>query len=252
MSAPIGPNGPAWKPLAIVDARDSDFQLVPEFYRTVIVPNFAPDELESETELMAGLRSGRSRVLIATDPDGTMLGGAVGDYFPRSNVMLLAYLAVLAVGRSRGVGAAVLEAARRAWTTELNPKLIVLEVEDPREFTGSAATGDPVARVRFYERHGVRTLPLPYLQPSLGPGTARVPGLMLMVMGGTDAPVGATSVDGQHVAEFLTEYFEEFEGPVQPGDSDFSQLLAGCARPGGLPLMTVDELPTLAERRASS
>jgi GNAT superfamily N-acetyltransferase len=243
--------GPDGRPITILDARDSDLRLVPEFYRTVIMPSFAPDELESEAEIMDGLRSGRSRVLIAMGPDRTMLGGAVGDYFPRSHVMLLSYLAVLAAGRGQGVGAAVLTAARHAWTQELSPRLIVLEVEDPREFTGSAAYGDPVARVRFYERHGVRALPLPYMQPALGPGTARVPGLMLMVMGGADAPPGATSVNGAHVAEFLTEYFEEFEGPIQPGDTELTALLAGCARPGGLPLLTVADLPTLAERQAA-
>lgn len=243
--------GPDSQPVRIVDARDGDFRLVPEFYRTVIVPSFPPDELQTERELMDGLRSGRSRVLIAVAADGAMLGGAVGDYFPLSNVMLLSYLAVLADGRGQGVGAAVLRAAKEAWTEELSPRLIVLEVEDPRQFTGSAAFGDPAARVRFYERHGVRALPLPYMQPALGPDTGRVPGLMLMVLGGTDAPPGAGSVDGQHVASFLEEYFEEFEGPARPGDAELGLLLAACARPGGLPLMTVPELPSPQERRAS-
>jgi GNAT superfamily N-acetyltransferase len=243
--------GPDSQPVTIVDARDDDFRLIPEFYRTVIEPSFTPDELQTEQELMDGLRSGRSRVLIAVSAGGAMLGGAVGDYFPRSKVMLLSYLAVLADGRGQGVGAAVLEAAKNAWTAELSPRLIVLEVEDPREFTGSAAFGDPVARVRFYERHGVRALPLPYMQPALGPGTTRVPGLMLMVLGGTDAPSGAGSVNGEHVASFLDEYFGEFEGPARPDDAELSLLLAACARPGGLPLMTVGELPSLAERQAA-
>ena len=69
---------------------------------------------------MDGLRSGPSRVLIAVAADGAMLGGAVGDYFPLSNVMLLSYLAVLADGRGQGVGAAVLRAAKEAWTEELS------------------------------------------------------------------------------------------------------------------------------------
>ena len=238
--------GPDRQPVTIVDARDGHFRLVPEFYRTVIVPSFPPDELQTEQELMDGLRSGRSRVLIAVAAGGAMLGGAIGDYFPRSNVMVLSYLAVLGGGRGQGTGAAVLRAAKDAWTEELSPRLIVLEVEDPRTFTGSAAFGDPAARVRFYERYGVRALPLPYLQPALGPGTARVPGLLLMVLGGTDAPSGAGSVDGQHVASFLEEYFEEFEGPARPGDAELGLLLAACARPGGLPLMTVRELPAPA------
>jgi GNAT superfamily N-acetyltransferase len=242
---------PSGKPVTVIDARDSEFRLVPEFYRTVIVPCFAPDELQTEQELMDGLRSGRSRVLIALAEDGAMLGGAVGDYFPRSNVMLLSYLAVPAGGRGQGVGATVLRAAKDAWTAELSPRLIVLEVEDPREFDGSAAFGDPVARVRFYERYGVRALPLPYMQPALGPATARVPGLMLMVLGGIDVISGDGPVDGQHVAGFLEEYFEEFEGPARSGDTEFDLLLAACVRPGGLPLLTFSDLPSLQERRAS-
>jgi GNAT superfamily N-acetyltransferase len=241
--------GTASQPVTVVDARDDDFRLVPEFYRTVIVPSFAPDELESEEELTSGLRSGRSRVLLAVGKDDAILGGAVGDYFPRSNVMLLSYLAALPGGRGNGVGSTLLLAARDAWTAELNPRFIALEVEDPREFKGSEAFGDPVARVRFYERHGVRALPIPYMQPALGPDTARVPGLMLMVFGGTDTPSGAGTLDGQDVASFLTEYFEEFEGPARPDDADLNLLLASCARPGGLPLMLVDELPSFAERK---
>jgi GNAT superfamily N-acetyltransferase len=236
------------EPVTILDARDDDFRLVPEFYRTVIAASFPTDELETEEEMMHGLRSGRSRVLIATTADGVIVGGAVGDYFPRSNVMLLSYLAVLAHGRGLGVGTAVLKAAKAAWTTELSPRLILLEVEDPRQFTGSAAFGDPVARVRFYERHGVRSLPLPYVQPALGPDTARIPGLVLMVLGGTDAPSDAVTVDGQLVASFLADYFEEFEGTRQPGDADLDRLLAACARPGGLPLVTAAELPPVYER----
>ena len=44
--------GPDSPPVTIVDARDGDFRLVPEFYRTVIVPNFPPDELQTQAELM--------------------------------------------------------------------------------------------------------------------------------------------------------------------------------------------------------
>jgi GNAT superfamily N-acetyltransferase len=239
--------GPASQPITVVDVRDSGSRYVPEFYRHVMVPSFPPDELETEEELVSGLRSGRSRVLVAVGTDGNVLGGAVGEYFPRSRVMLLAYLAVLPGGRGGGVGSTVLQAARDAWTAELSPRLIVLEVEDPRDFTGSEAFGDPVARVRFYERHGGRALPLPYVQPALGPDTARVPGLMLMAFG-NDEPGAAGAVDGQHVASFLAEYFEEFEGAARPGDTELELLLSACAWPGGLPLLTIDELPSTAER----
>jgi GNAT superfamily N-acetyltransferase len=234
--------------IAITDARDDNLRLVPEFYRTVIAPCFSPDELETEDEITARLRSGRSRALIARDAGGAIAGGAVGDYFPHSDVMLLAYLAVRPGGRGNGIGATVLRAAKDAWMAELHPRLIVLEVEDPRKFTGSEAFGDPVARVRFYERHGARSLPLPYVMPALSPGAKRVQGLMLMALGGADVPPGSTTAKGQHVARFIAEYFEEFEGPAQPGDSELDQLLAACARPGGLPLMLAHELPLFDDR----
>ena len=183
--------------IVIADARDDNLRLVPELYRSVLALCFPPDELETEEGLIGGLRSGRSRALIARDADGTIAGGAVGDYFPRSDVMLLAYLAVRPGGRGTGIGATLLQAARDAWTAELSPRLIVLEVEDPREVTGSEAFGDPVARVRFYERHGARALPLPYVMPALSPGTERVKRLMLMVLGGTDLAPGTRTADGR-------------------------------------------------------
>jgi hypothetical protein len=155
-------------------------------------------------------------------------------------------------GRGTGVGATLLQAARDAWMAELNPRLIVLEVEDPRASTGSEAFGDPVARVRFYERHGVRALPLPYVMPALSPGSKRVQRLMLMVLGGADVAPGAVAVDGRSVASFIAEYFEEFEGPAQPGDSELGLLLAACARPGGLPLMLTHELPPFDDRKGGS
>jgi GNAT superfamily N-acetyltransferase len=238
--------------VAIADARNDDFQFVPEFYRTVIVPSFPPDELETEEELIGGLRAGRSRLLIARDADGTIAGGAVGEYFPRSDIMLLAYLAVRPGDRGNGLGATLLQAARDAWMAELNPRLIVLEVEDPREATSSVAFGDPVARVRFYERYGVRALPLPYVMPALSPGAERVHRLMLMVLAGADVPPGTAAADGQHVARFIAEYFEQYEGPAQPGDSELDRLLAACARPGGLPLMLAQELPAFNDRGGGS
>ena len=166
--------------------------------------------------------------------------------------MLLAYLAVRPGGRGTGIGATLLQAARDAWTAELSPRLIVLEVEDPREVTGSEAFGDPVARVRFYERHGARALPLPYVMPALSPGTERVKRLMLMVLGGTDLAPGTRTADGRQVASFLAEYFEEFEGPARPGDAELDLLLEACARPGGLPLLLVHELPPFDNRRGGS
>jgi hypothetical protein len=88
--------------------------------------------------------------------------------------------------------------------------------------------------------------------PALSPGAQRVRRLMLMVLGGATVPPGAATADGRHVASFVAEYFEEFEGPARPGDSELGLLLAACARPGGLPLMRAYELPAGGDRRGGS
>ena len=229
--------------ISAIDGNDADE--IAEFYARVLAPNFPPDELESLENIAASIQLGGSRILVARTPDGTIVGGAVGDWFAKSRVMLLSYLAVAAEGRGSGIGGLLMKAVMEEWG-KLSPALLIMEVEDPRYHHSDVNFGDPVARVRFYERLGARTLPVPYFQPALGlPGTGarRVPHLMLMVFGGTETPPGAQRVDGRIVEVFLTEYLEGCEGPVGPDDADAQRMLTACRAPGGLPLMSVSDLP---------
>jgi GNAT superfamily N-acetyltransferase len=233
--------------ITIVDARSDDASLISAYYREVMLSSFRPAELDSEENIVVALRDGHGRVLIARDAGGTILGGAVGEFFPAARVMLLSYLATRQGARGGGVGSALLRTAITQWTGDFDPRLIVLEVEDPRYFTASDAYGDPVARARFYERFGARALPIPYVMPSLTPSTPRVPRLMLMVIGGADAGPAAGRVDGQVVADFLAAYYRSSEGPADPGDAELTGLLAACRRPDGLPLVAVGDLPPFEE-----
>jgi GNAT superfamily N-acetyltransferase len=235
--------GSATESVAVRPLDPADSEQVTSFYRTVLVPHFIADELDTEENFAAGLRLGGSRALVATADGGTIVGGAVTDWFARSHVLLLSYIAVLPAHRSTGAGAALMAAVSGSGSAGLRPLLLVAEVEDPRHFASDPAHGDPRARWRFYQRLGGRTLPLPYMQPALGPGRRRVPHLLLMVLGGSTAPPGAEHIDGETVELFLREYFEGCEGPVQPGDSQLQDLLAACHQPGGLPLLPPGELP---------
>jgi GNAT superfamily N-acetyltransferase len=217
------------------------------FYQRVLLPNFPAAELEPPDEFAAGLKSGQGRALVARTVQGTIAGGAVGDFFPRTRVLLLSYLAVAADGRGAGTGGLLLQAVTDRWIAELNPALCLIEVEDPRHARsdpahGDPAHGDPQARVRFYERLGARALAIPYFQPALGPAGQRVPHMMLMAFGGSGAPAGAEHVDGRTVAGFLTDYLETAEGSVRD-DADVQRLLAACRQPGGVPLVRASELP---------
>jgi GNAT superfamily N-acetyltransferase len=231
-----------------VDPADS--QQVASFYRAVLAPHFRDDELERPESFAAGLRGGGSAALAALAGDGAIVGGAVTDWFPRSQVLLLSYLAVLPGYRSAGIGSRLMAvvrgedpAGRAGGGTDPRPPLIVAEVEDPRHYPSDPVMGDPHARVRFYERLGGRTLPVPYAQPALGPGRSRVPHLLLMVLGGSMAPPGTPRVGGEPVAAFLREYFEGCEGPLSPDDGGLQALLAAWGQPAGLPLLLAAELP---------
>ena len=142
-----------------------------------------------------------------------------------------------------GTGGLLMKAVTEVWGSQVGPSLFVMEVEDPRHYGSDHARGDPEARVRFYERLGARTVPVPYFQPALGPAGQRVPHLLLMVFGGTEAPPGTQRLDGKTVELFLTEYLEESEGPVRSDDTETQRMLAACRSPGGLPLLRVRDLP---------
>jgi GNAT superfamily N-acetyltransferase len=230
------------KPVVTVAELDADnAQEVADFYRVVLAPHFRADELETRENIASGLKSGGTTALVARTAEGAILGGAVGDMFPASNVLLLSYLAVVAQARGTGTGSLLMEAVTGVWGRRLSPTLLVMEVEDPRHYQEDATLGDPEARVRFYERLGARILPVPYFQPALGPAGHRVPHLMLMVFGGTDVPPGTRQVDGRVVEVFLTEYLRTCEGPVDPGDAQAQRMLSACRRPDGLPLLPFSE-----------
>jgi GNAT superfamily N-acetyltransferase len=227
-----------------VDGQDE--RQVTGFYQTVLAPHFRASELETPENIAEGLRTGGTRAFVARVADDTILGGAVIDWFAASRVLLLSYMAVRSGHRGGGVGAKLMAAVCGDAAEDLEPLLIVAEIDDPRHYQSDAAHGDPHARVRFYERLGGRTLPIPYLQPALGPDGSRVPHMLLMVLGGSLAPPETKVIDGATVEFFLTEYFDLCEGPLQSGDSQRQDLLAACRRPDGLPLLLFSELTELS------
>lgn len=215
---------------------------VSEFYRVILVPHFDPDELETEASVRLGLSEGRTKALTARSADGTLVGGLVVDWFAWSEVLLLSYIAVPDRYRGHGIGRRLLAATNTAWATELRPLLIVGEIEDPRYYHDKGY-GDPQRRVEMYERTGARSLPIPYVQPSLSEGKARVAHLLLMVFGGSEASGGTGHVDGRIIEEFLTEYYDLAEGEIRNDDADMQRLLTACRKPGGLPMLLARDVP---------
>jgi predicted N-acetyltransferase YhbS len=222
-----------------------DGPTVTQFYQATLQPNFSADELESQDALVAGMREGRTFGLYARTAEGAIVGGAVGDWFAGSRVMLFSYVAVPDKFRGMGIGGQLLATAQRTWMEELAPLLIIGEVEDPRYYQDTGF-GNPLKRVALYESNGSRSLPVPYFQPALQPGASRVPHLLLMVYDGTADGVSAGHIDGAIVERFLREYFELCEGPPRADDPEYQAMLEYCRQPGGLPLLLVKDLPPLS------
>lgn len=229
--------------IRVEDLHGADASTAVDFYRRVLLPHFRAEELDGEEGFAASLTRDTTTALAARMMDGTVAGGAVMDFFPASRVMLLSYIAVLEPGRGKGVGSILMNAVTEVGDAHYAPALMVMEVQDPRHYDADPSHGDPEARVRFYERLGARTLPVPYFQPSLGAGLERVRNLLLMVFGGSGMPSGGGHVDGSVVESFLIEFLQGCEGPPSADDAEAQRLLAACRRPGGLPLLLASELP---------
>ncbi|MGW5212146.1 GNAT family N-acetyltransferase [Streptomyces sp. NPDC004051] len=190
--------------------------LLEEIYGNVLRPSFTLNELSPYGEITEALAHGRTVVTAVLDDKGRPMGAAVGEWSPKTGVLLLAYIAVRPEWRSRRCGALLMDAVRGAWRKRFQPSFILVEFEHPLAHRSDAQHGDPRARFRFYARHGVRALGLPYFQPSLGSGRERVYGMVLAAV--HVAPTGTgghvDTVASAPIREFLTDYFLRTEGEV--------------------------------------
>jgi GNAT superfamily N-acetyltransferase len=187
-------------------------------------------------ELRDALREPSTRGIVVFQGDEPIAVIVTEDYL-EGRVLLVAYLVVSAVARGAGIGARLLREGTRP--PESTRPLVLAEIEDPRCFAASDA-GDPAARIRFYDRVGARLLPLPYVQPSLRPGSPRVDGLLLISVGATEP-----DVDGHVIAAFLDEYYGLCEGhEVLRTDPSYLALRTAALgnEEGRLPLLPLTDL----------
>lgn len=195
---------------------------VDEVYRRLLVPTFRPEELVTLDEVRAtftGPDAQPSDVVLA---DGRPVGVMLGTWYAGRRALLLTYLALDPSARGLGLGGRLVREVLPRWVAASPGALVVAEVDDPRAWAADATQGDPVARLRFYGRHGARLVPLPYVQPSLRPGAPRVDGMLLLRL---DATPGLT---GDVLATFLADYYVDAEGPAAPADPQVAALLAAA------------------------
>jgi GNAT superfamily N-acetyltransferase len=225
--------------IANVDAATPLFDAV---YNDVIRPSFLPDELVSLEDLRAAVLAKEADLVAIVDESDAPIAAAVGEWSPTTEIVLLAYLAVRSGVRSTGLGGELLSHVTALWRTRWKPVAILAEIEHPLAHSATEAYGDPVKRLRFYARHGLRALDIPYFQPALKPGFGRVFGILLTLVWLSDEGVGAEpdTADGERIRRYLVEYLTATEGRAG-ADEAAKALLTALDRRGGVPILSLDD-----------
>src|SRR5207247_2130001 len=153
--------------------------------------------LDRMQEFLAANQPGAPRrfcVLVASDParDRPVVGGSVFSYVERSNCGFSEYLLADHAARGRGLGRQLFEGrkamldaeARRVGHAACNG--VFIEVDDPerspKAFVGAERETalDAWERRRLFDHLGFRHVPVPYVQPALGPGKRAIDYLDLL------------------------------------------------------------------------
>lgn len=198
-----------------------------ELYRSVLTPTFPPEELSDLDTLLTDLAAGRLMVLAARDGARVVAGAVVDGAGP---VRTVSYLAITPQGRGAGLGGRLLSKALAKAGSEPGVQLIVAEVEDPAHHRSDPDRGDPTARLRFYARRGAQLLDLPYFQPGMRPGAARVEHMLLLALEvdpGLIVPGQPPTIPPQPLLDHLTDYWLHTEGAV--GDDPACRALFDAA-----------------------
>jgi GNAT superfamily N-acetyltransferase len=227
-----------------------DDELLGLVYDELLRPNFPRDELVAWDDLRSAVLEGACVVSAVVDDGAAPVAAAVGDWDSGSRVLLLSYLAVRPDHRSRGLGGLLMQEVTGSWQDRFQPKVTLAEIEHPLAHPDAGAQhGDPVGRLRFYERHGARALDLPYFQPALRAGAERVHGMLLIVLAHPPAESPQRVQAAEPIRAFLTRYFRQTEGAVGE-DPEASRLWRAIERPGGIPLLPLDDPAALPPHSA--
>jgi len=215
-------------PLTVTEVRRTG-PLVDRVYAEILAPSFPPAELVTLARLRDGITAGRTTLTVALDGSGTPWGAAVGDWYAPARVVLLSYLASRPGSRGRGVGGQLLDRAIDDWSTAYRPCLVLAEVERPDQHRASLAHGDPVARLRFYQRYRAVALDLPYFQPALRADADRAYGMLLIALHVAE-PYRRDdgTIAAEPVRRFWAEHLAGTEGePVDGPARRMADALAG-------------------------
>jgi GNAT superfamily N-acetyltransferase len=254
--------------MEIVDLRDRrDEDLLRAVHDGLYVTSFP---LEEEREgldywldaLQGAGGDGGTRVhpivagLNLSEPTRRQIAGLVFvELYLESACGLLSYVAVDPDFRRAGLGRTLVscgvDALRQDSDTLRKPlRAVFAEVHDP-EAANDFSHGDVMdasERMSFFAKLGARRVPIPYVQPALGPGRERARALQLIALGtGSEEPTLPSAV----VRDFLSELYELSEGNSLPDDPEFRAMTEALANESIrlTPLNAISEVPAIHIQR---
>lgn len=166
-----------------------------------------PESVRAPWDTIAHHRDDEELLVLVDDrPVGFALLRHLGD----TAYTFIRYFAVDGERRSQGYGARLLDGVRRHLESR-GCTALLLDVEDPN--TDPTHAADDRRRIAFYERHGLRLLPVPdYAPPEHGSTGEQIP---LLLMGMTLGHGAA--LEGAHLADCVHAVYRHrygVEGPT--------------------------------------
>ena len=215
----------------------TDAGALARLYTEILEPSFPPSELVTRDEFAEGAVAGVLDVLAASDGD-SYLGAVVGQRY--GGAFLVDWLAVGGARRGGGTGAALVAAGVARWLARPGVHVVLAEIERPDMFATHAHYGDPARRLAFYERQGATLLDLPYYQPAIDEGLARVRNLLLIVLAASNPAPPPRVLDLDETAAVRAVLLGTM-GPPDPGDPETADVYAAVDNPSGLRLLPLSD-----------
>lgn len=151
-------------------------------FDTILAPSFALDELEPYEEFENKLDEGVTTLLVGVDDAGDLVAGAVFVNIRAASAVLLRQMATRQDLRGTGLGTELYHGFLQTLEETEQPSLVLAEVQHPDFHEAHPRHGDPLSRLRFYERFDALIIDAPYYKPSLAPGLQPVYGLLLLAL----------------------------------------------------------------------
>ncbi len=212
---------------------------VREAYDNILAPSFPFDELEPFERFSAQLEEGRSELRIAIE-GAEIVAAAVTRNLPPSEAVLLRQLATREERRRSGHGSELYRALLTTIVDDLQPSLVLGEMEHPDYHEPHPRHGDPLARLRFVGRFDARIIDVPYFQASLGPGLQPVYGLLLLALYVRPDLINPARTQLDNPEHLLAAIRTLLEWEGEPDDASAARLLT-VASQGRVRLVPVEE-----------